>query len=107
MDPKKFSIITEAEKNRWAIRCFRGDLKRDIHCYQGGIKRKEDPRKYHKFLTDRERLVGEELLRCNIVKSDLSTTWLDELMKEWEGIYTQFIQMFSPNEIGIEITTKA
>ncbi|CAG8571989.1 1752_t:CDS:2 [Diversispora eburnea] len=71
------------------------------------FSRKEDPRKYHKFLTDRERLVGEELLHCSIVKSGLSTTWLDELMKEWEGVYTQFIQMFSPNEIGIEITTKA
>src|SRR5947209_606589 len=24
MDPEKFSIITEAEKNRWAMGCFRG-----------------------------------------------------------------------------------
>ncbi|CAG8652220.1 4178_t:CDS:2, partial [Diversispora eburnea] len=80
---------------------------RDIRYYRGGIKRNEDTRKYHKFLTDRERLVGEELLRCDIQKSSLSTAWLDDLMKEWEEIYTQFIQMFSPNEIGIEITTKA
>ncbi|CAG8641307.1 11676_t:CDS:2, partial [Diversispora eburnea] len=57
MDPKKFSVITEAEKNRWVGGCFRGDLERDIRYYQGGIKRKEDPRKYHKFLTDQERLV--------------------------------------------------
>ncbi|CAG8610144.1 2228_t:CDS:2, partial [Diversispora eburnea] len=62
MDPEEFSVITEAEKNIWAMGCFRDDLEKDIHCYQGGINRKEDPRKYHKFLTNRERLVGEELL---------------------------------------------
>ncbi|CAG8608734.1 3227_t:CDS:2, partial [Paraglomus brasilianum] len=49
MNPKKFSIITEAEKNRWNMGCFRGDLERDIHFYRGGIERKEDPRKYRKF----------------------------------------------------------
>ncbi|CAG8686621.1 2191_t:CDS:2, partial [Ambispora leptoticha] len=95
MDPGKFSIITEAEKKRWIMGCFRDDLERDIRCYQGGIKRKEDPRKYHKFLTDRDRLVGEELLRRSILKSRLSTVWLDDLMKEWEEIHTQFIQIFS------------
>ncbi|CAG8856664.1 30094_t:CDS:1, partial [Gigaspora margarita] len=46
MDPEKFSVITEAEKNRWTTRCFRGDLERDIRFYRGGIERKEDPRKY-------------------------------------------------------------
>ncbi|CAG8667346.1 10665_t:CDS:2, partial [Paraglomus brasilianum] len=95
MDPDKFSVITEAEKNRWAMGCFREDLERDIRFYRGGIKSKEDPRKYRKFLTDRERLVGEELLRRSILKSGLSTAWLDNLMKEWEEIYTQFIQIFS------------
>jgi hypothetical protein len=75
--------------------CFRGDLERDIRCYQGGIKRKEDPRKYHKFLTDRDRLVGEELLRRSILKSRLSTVWLDNLMKEWKEIHAQFVQIFS------------
>ncbi|CAG8627688.1 7913_t:CDS:2, partial [Paraglomus occultum] len=30
INPKEFSIITEAEKNRWAMGCFRGDLERDI-----------------------------------------------------------------------------
>ncbi|CAG8597136.1 1129_t:CDS:2 [Diversispora eburnea] len=94
MDPEKFSVITEAEKNRWAMGCFRADLKRDIRLYRGGIKRNEDTRKYHKFLTDRDRLVGEELLRRGILKSGLSTTRLDELMKEWEKIHTQFIQIF-------------
>ncbi|RHZ81474.1 hypothetical protein Glove_120g239 [Diversispora epigaea] len=74
MDPKKFSVITEVEKKRWTMRYFRGDLERDIYCYQGGIKKKENPRKYHKFLTDRERLVGKELLRHDILKSGLSTT---------------------------------
>ncbi|RIB17909.1 hypothetical protein C2G38_2186052 [Gigaspora rosea] len=64
-DPEKFSIITKAEKNRWTMGCFRKDLERDIRFYHGGIKRKEDPRKYHKFLTDRDRLIGEELLRRN------------------------------------------
>ncbi|RHZ90040.1 hypothetical protein Glove_9g66 [Diversispora epigaea] len=73
MDPEKFSVITEAEKNRWAMRSGK---------------------------TDR--------LRRGILKSSgLSTAWLDDLMKEWEEIYAQFIQMFSPNEIGIEITTKS
>src|SRR5437763_1658836 len=95
MNPKKFSIVTEAEKNRWNMGCFRGDLERDIRFYRGGIERKEDPRKYRKFLTDRERQVGEELLRQGILESGLSTAWLDDLMKEWEAIHTQFIQIFS------------
>ncbi|CAG8769123.1 6470_t:CDS:1, partial [Ambispora leptoticha] len=38
MDPENFSIITEAERNRWAIDCFRGDLERDIRFYRGGIE---------------------------------------------------------------------
>ncbi|CAG8649027.1 7660_t:CDS:2, partial [Diversispora eburnea] len=50
VDPEKFSVITEAEK-----------------------KRNEDTRKYHKFLTDRDRLIGEELLHHGIIKSELST----------------------------------
>ncbi|CAG8779027.1 12835_t:CDS:1, partial [Racocetra fulgida] len=95
MDPEKFSIVTEAEKNRWTMGCFRGDLERDIRFYRGGIESKEDPRKYREFLTDRERLIGEELLRRSILKSGLSTAWLDDLMEEWEKIHTQFIQIFS------------
>ncbi|CAG8666791.1 5727_t:CDS:1, partial [Ambispora gerdemannii] len=95
MDPEKFSIITEAEKNRWAVGCFPADLERDIRLYRGGIKRNEDTRKYHKFLTNRNRMVGEELLRCGLLKSGLSTAWLDNLMKEWEEIHIQFIQIFS------------
>nr|CAG8575314.1 13639_t:CDS:10 [Entrophospora candida] len=70
-DPDKFSIITEAEKNRWAMRCFRDNLERDIRYYHSAIERKEDPRKYHKFLTDRDRLIGEELLHHNILKSEM------------------------------------
>ncbi|CAG8576315.1 4957_t:CDS:2 [Paraglomus occultum] len=95
MDPEKFSVITEAEKNQWVMGCFPANLERDIRLYRGGIKRNEDTRKYHKFLTDRDRLIGEELLRRSILKSGLSTTWLDDLMKEWEEIHTQFIQIFS------------
>ncbi|CAG8591959.1 17728_t:CDS:2 [Racocetra fulgida] len=95
MNPEKFSVITEAEKTRWTMGCFRGDLERDIRFYQGGIERNEDTRKYHKFLTDRDRLVGEELLRRSILKSGLSTAWLDDLMKEWEEIHTRFTQIFS------------
>ncbi|CAG8717994.1 8783_t:CDS:2, partial [Cetraspora pellucida] len=79
---KEFSIITEAEKNRWTMRCFHEDLKRDIHFYRSGIERKEDPRKYRKFLTDQERLVGEKLLHQGILKSGLSTAWLDDLMEK-------------------------
>ncbi|CAG8836482.1 39399_t:CDS:2, partial [Gigaspora margarita] len=93
INPKEFSIITDAERNRWAMGCFPADLERDIRFYRGGIKRKEDPRKYRKFLTDRERLVGEELLRCSMLKSGLSTAWLDDLMKEWEKIHAQFTQI--------------
>ncbi|CAG8474032.1 10299_t:CDS:2, partial [Ambispora leptoticha] len=93
IDPEKFSVITEAEKKRWDGECFRGDLERDIRFYKGGINRKEDTRKYHKFLTDRERLVGEELLRQGILKSGLSTAWLDNLMEEWEKIHAQFTQI--------------
>ncbi|CAG8648303.1 3504_t:CDS:2, partial [Paraglomus occultum] len=88
-------IEDKAEKNRWAMGCFRGDLERDIRFYRGGIERKEDPRKYRKFLTDRDGLVGEELLRQGILKSGLSTAWLDDLMEEWEKIHAQFIQIFS------------
>ncbi|CAG8540928.1 2105_t:CDS:2 [Cetraspora pellucida] len=73
MDLEKFSVITKAEKNRWTMKCFHRDLKRDIHFYHGRIESKEDPRKYREFLTDRERLVGEELLRYSMVKSGLST----------------------------------
>ena len=41
MDPEKFSVITEAEKNRWAMGCFREDLERDIRFYRGGIERQK------------------------------------------------------------------
>nr|CAG8622816.1 7424_t:CDS:1 [Entrophospora candida] len=95
LDPEKFSFITKAEKDRWAMGCFREDLERDIRFYRGGIERQEDTRKYHKFLTDRDSLIGEELLRCSILKSGLSTAWLDDLMKEWEEIHTQFVQIFN------------
>ncbi|CAG8587102.1 11261_t:CDS:2 [Paraglomus brasilianum] len=61
INPKEFSIITEAEKNRWTMECFH-----------------------------RERLVGEELLRQAILKSGLSTAWLDDLM---EKIHAQFTQI--------------
>ncbi|CAG8691148.1 2213_t:CDS:1, partial [Ambispora gerdemannii] len=95
MDSEKFSVITEAEKNQWDMECFPADLERDICLYYGGIKRNEDTRKYHKFLTDRNRLVGEELLRRSIAKSGLSIAWLDNLMEEWEKIHTQFVQIFN------------
>ncbi|RHZ54577.1 hypothetical protein Glove_426g11 [Diversispora epigaea] len=62
----------EAERNRWAMGCFPTDLERDIRFYRGGIKRNEDIRKYHKFLTDRDRLIDEELLHRSILKSGLS-----------------------------------
>ncbi|CAH1771363.1 5030_t:CDS:1, partial [Entrophospora sp. SA101] len=71
IDPEEFSIITEAERNRWAMGCFREDLERDMRFYRGGVERREDPRKYRKFLTDRDRLIGEELLRRSILKSGL------------------------------------
>ncbi|CAG8635512.1 9441_t:CDS:2 [Funneliformis mosseae] len=63
--------------------------------YCEAIEEKEDSRKYRKFLTDRERMIGEELLHCDILKYQSSTAWLDNLMKEWEKTYTQFIQVFS------------
>ncbi|CAG8689736.1 4133_t:CDS:1, partial [Ambispora gerdemannii] len=82
LDSEKFSVITKAEKDKWTMRCFRDNLERDIRFYRGGIERQEDTRKYHKFLTDRGRLIREEVLRRSILKSGLSTTWLDDLMKE-------------------------
>ncbi|RIA82562.1 hypothetical protein C1645_743700 [Glomus cerebriforme] len=85
LDPEKFLIVTEADKKRWAGESFRGILEVDMRFYCGAIKRKEDPRKYHKFLTDRERMIGEELLRHDILKHRSSTAWLDDLMKEWEN----------------------
>ncbi|GBB85395.1 hypothetical protein RclHR1_11950003 [Rhizophagus clarus] len=94
LDPEKFSIVTEADKKRWAGESFRGILEVDMGFYCGAIERKEDPRKYHKFLTDRERMIGEELLRRGILESRKSTAWLDNLMKEWEKTHTQFIQVF-------------
>ncbi|CAG8607480.1 7533_t:CDS:2, partial [Diversispora eburnea] len=83
MDPEKSLVITEAEKKRWTMGCFRGDLERDICCYREGIKRNEDTRKYHKFLTDWKRLTGEELLHHGILKSGLTedatmVAWLKE-----------------------------
>ncbi|CAH1763884.1 9022_t:CDS:2, partial [Entrophospora sp. SA101] len=42
--------------------------KKDIAMYE---TTKEGPRKYHKFLTDRDRLIGEELLRRGILESRL------------------------------------
>ncbi|CAG8825207.1 21200_t:CDS:1, partial [Gigaspora rosea] len=95
LDPEKFTVITEAEKKRWSMGCFREDLERDIRFYRGGIERKEDPRKYRKFLTDRDRIIGEELLRRSILKSGLSTAWLDNLMEEWEKTYNQFVQILA------------
>ncbi|CAG8620933.1 8678_t:CDS:2 [Paraglomus occultum] len=76
INPKEFSIITETEKNRWTMGCFHGDLERDIRFYR-----------------DRERLVGEELLRQGILKSGLSTAWLDDLMEAWEKIHARFTQI--------------
>ncbi|CAG8658161.1 3701_t:CDS:1, partial [Paraglomus occultum] len=93
INPKEFSIITETKKNRWTMRCFHEDLERDICFYHGGIERKEDSRKYCKFLTDRERLVSEELLCQGILKNGLSTAWLNDLMEEWEKIHAQFTQI--------------
>ena len=95
LDPEKFSIVTEADKKRWAGESFRGILEVDMRFYCGAIEGKEeDPRKYRKFLTDRERMIGEELLRRDILKHRSSTAWLDDLMKEWEKTHTQFIQIF-------------
>jgi hypothetical protein len=94
LDPEKFSIVTEADKKRWAGKCFRGDLDRDILIYRSSIEKNEDHRKYHTLLTDRERMVGEEILRRDILKHRSSTAWLDDLMKEWEKTRTQFIQVF-------------
>ncbi|CAG8621387.1 10891_t:CDS:10, partial [Diversispora eburnea] len=84
MDLEKFSVITEAEKKRWAME------------------------KTWKEICALLPLVGEELLRRGILKSGLSTTWLDDLMEEWERIRTQFTQIFSqtfdPNEKDLQIS---
>src|SRR4051794_18344410 len=97
LDPEKFSIVTEAEKKRWADKIFRGELEREIGLYRGAIERKKDLRKYYHyvFLTDRDRLIGEEILRRVLLERHISSAWLDDLMKEWEKTYTQFIQIFA------------
>ena len=91
LDPEKFSIVTEAEKKRWADKIFCGKLEREIGLYRGAIERKEDPRKYYTFLTDRDRLISEEILRCALLERHISSAWLDNIMKEWEQAHTQFI----------------
>ncbi|GES99910.1 hypothetical protein GLOIN_2v921480 [Rhizophagus clarus] len=95
LDPEKFSIITEAEKHRWDVKCFCSDLERDILIYHRSIEKNEDRRKYHTLLIDRERIIGEELLRRGILESRESIAWLDNLMKEWEQTHTQFMQVFA------------
>ncbi|CAG8590365.1 24913_t:CDS:2 [Cetraspora pellucida] len=82
MDSKKVLVITEAEKNRWTIRCFHKNLERNICFYHSEIESKENSRKYYKFLIDQERLVSKELLYHSMIKSGLSIAWLDNLMKE-------------------------
>ncbi|CAB4379949.1 unnamed protein product [Rhizophagus irregularis] len=66
LDPEKFLIVTETDKKRWTGESFH----------------------------DREKMIGEELLRHDILKHQSSTAWLDDLMKEWEKPHTQFIQVF-------------
>ncbi|GES72571.1 hypothetical protein GLOIN_2v921480 [Rhizophagus clarus] len=95
LDPEKFSIVTEAEKHRWDVKCFRSDLERNILIYHRSIEKNEDRRKYYTLLTDRERIIGEELLRRSILESRESTAWLDNLMKEWKQTHTQFMQVFA------------
>ena len=56
-------------------------------------KGRENSRKYHKFLTDRDRLIGEEVLRRGILENRLSTAWLDDLMKEWGKNHTQLANL--------------
>src|SRR5215213_9662946 len=41
LDPEKFSIVTEADKKRWAGESFRGILEVDMRFYCGAIERKE------------------------------------------------------------------
>ncbi|CAB4382495.1 unnamed protein product [Rhizophagus irregularis] len=102
LDPEKFSIVTGAEKHRWSVKCFRGDLDRDILIYRRSIEKNDDRRKYHTLLTDRERMIGEELLRRDILKHRSSTAWLDDLMKEWEKTHTQFIQVFGQAIVSVK-----
>ena len=59
LNPKRFLIISKAEKKRWANECFCNVLGKDIF-YCSAIERKEDPRIYYEFLTDRDRLIGED-----------------------------------------------
>ena len=40
LDPEKFSIVTEADKKRWAGESFRGILEVDMRFYCGGVERK-------------------------------------------------------------------
>ncbi|RHZ71211.1 hypothetical protein Glove_261g90 [Diversispora epigaea] len=63
---------------------------------QYAIEHKMDSEKFSVITeAEKKRLVGEELLRRGILKSGLSTTWLDDLMEEWEKTYNQFVQIFN------------
>jgi hypothetical protein len=42
LDPEKFSIVTEAEKKRWASLTFCNDLETDMRFYRGAVERKEN-----------------------------------------------------------------
>ncbi|CAI2182658.1 15528_t:CDS:2 [Funneliformis geosporum] len=97
----KFSIVTEAEKKKWDREQFLTALENDKKLYRKVIERKRDdplmidPRKYYPFLTDRDRLIGEELMRRSMIERRFKTGWLDDNIKKWEDTHTQFIEIFA------------
>jgi hypothetical protein len=101
LDPEKFSIVTEAEKKKWDREQFLTALENDKKLYRKVIERKRDdplmidPRKYYPFLTDRDRLIGEELMRRSMIERRFKTGWFDDNIKKWEDTHTQFIEIFA------------
>ncbi|GET57555.1 hypothetical protein GLOIN_2v921480 [Rhizophagus irregularis DAOM 181602=DAOM 197198] len=86
------SYQTRGNPNKMNNMPLNMERRTDMRFYRGAIERKEDPRKYYKFLTDHDRLIGEEVLRRGILESRLSTTWLNDLMKEWKKYIQNFAQ---------------
>ncbi|RHZ66975.1 hypothetical protein Glove_303g119 [Diversispora epigaea] len=100
IDQKKIIIAVQSLSET------QGEVPNKTHLYQPeaglrqyAIEHGMDPEKFV------ERLIGEELSHHGILKSGLSTAWLNDLMKEWEEIYTQFVQIFSQNFDSIKKKT--
>ena len=76
-------------------------MENDKKLYRKVIERKRndplmiDPKKYYPFLTDRDRLIGEELMRRSMIERHFKTGWFDDIIKKWKDTHAQFIEIFA------------